>query len=370
MKIAINAADLDHRRIDGTRIYIQNVLNNFGLLDSEDQFLIYHKGEFNPELKFAVFDNYKIKKLPFPFWWTQTRFACEIFREKPEVLWMPMHSLPFLRPRKTKTIVTIHDLAFKFFPHFFPKKDLRRLNYFTDYAVRKADKLIAVSQATKNDLLKIYPDIKEEKIRVIYHGYDKDLFNSDRRDDEIKSTVRKYGIPDAKYIICVGAIQPRKNIKLLADAFETLQKEEEFKSYKLVIAGNPGWLFEPLLKKIRSNPHIICTGHFETKDLPNLLKGSEIFVMPSLYEGFGLPLLEAMACGVPAVAADNSSLRELIEDKNLLFKGNNVIELSNKLKEILKNGILKSALAEKGLKRANDFSWKKCAEETLDWLIS
>ena len=144
MRIAINAADLDHQRIDGTRIYIWNMLKNFGPdADDRDQFLIYHKSEFNPELAFPIFENYKIKKLPFPFWWTQTRFGWEIFREKPDVLWMPMHSLPYLRSKKTKTVVTIHDLAFKIFAQFFPKKDLRRLNWFTDYAVRHADKLIA-----------------------------------------------------------------------------------------------------------------------------------------------------------------------------------------------------------------------------------
>lgn len=370
MRIAINAADLDHKRIDGTRIYIQNLLNNFGLLDNEDQFLIYHKGEFNPELKFTAFNNYKIKKMPFPFGWTQTRFACEIFHEKPEILWMPMHSLPYLRSKKTKSIVTIHDLAFKFFPQFFPKKDLRRLNHFTDYAVNNADKLIAVSNSTKSDLLKTYPKLKEEKIGVIYHGINTDLFNAEYNLAEIQETKKRYKIPGAKYIICVGAIQPRKNIELLVDAFEQLEKKEEFKSYKLLIAGSKGWLYEPILKKIDSSPDVIAIGHFKEKDLPNLLKGSEVLIMPSLYEGFGLPLIEAMACGVPALAANNSSLKELIADDKLLFKGHNASEIAYKLAEIIKNIEIKKTLIEKGLEKAKLFSWEKCASETLEWLKS
>ena len=254
MRIAINAADLDHSRIDGTRIYIQNLLKNFGLEDTRDRFLIYHKNKFNPQLTFPKFENYEIIKKPFPFWWTQTRFAWEMLRTKPEMLFMPMHSLPFLRSKKTKTVVTIHDLAFKFFPDHFPKKDLRRLNFFTDYAVKNADKLIAISNSTKNDLLKIYPYISADKIRVIYHGYDKKLFNSDISENQIKKINTKYKIPaspaggpDTKYIIFVGTIQPRKNIETLIEAFEVLRRQEEYKNLGLVIAGCSGWLAENIV---------------------------------------------------------------------------------------------------------------------------
>lgn len=122
MRIAINAADLDHSRIDGTRIYIQNLLKNFGLEDTRDRFLIYHKKKFNPDLEFPKFGNYEIIRRPFPFWWTQTCFALEMLRTKPDILFMPMHSLPFVRSKDTRTIITIHDLAFKFFPIIFQRR--------------------------------------------------------------------------------------------------------------------------------------------------------------------------------------------------------------------------------------------------------
>jgi len=367
MRIAINAADLDHSRIDGTRIYIQNMLKNFGSeADERDQFLIYHKSEFNPELSFPIYKNYKIIKTPFPFWWTQTRFAREIFHEKPDVLWMPMHSLPYLRSRKTKTVVTIHDLAFKFFPQFFPKKDLRRLNWFTDYAVRRADKLIAVSNSTKNDLLKFYPGLREEKIKVIYHGYDKEMFNDDIALDQIKKINTKYKIPDTRYIIYVGAIQPRKNIETLIDAFENIKKD--FPDLKLAIAGDLGWHYGPILEKIKSTEGVLFLGKFKTKDLPALLKGAEVFVLPSLYEGFGLPAVEAMACGAPVVAADNSSLGEILGGAGVFYKPNNAIELAKALRQVLENATLQNQLKEKGLERVKQFSWEKCARETLEWL--
>jgi len=381
MKIAINAADLDHQRIDGTRIYIQSLLKNFGSLDKESQFLIYHKGEFNPELAFPVFENYMIRKLPFPFWWTQTRFAWEIFREKPDALWMPMHSLPRLRSKKTKTFVTIHDLAFKFFPQFFPKRDLRRLNFFTDYAVKNADRLIAVSNSTKNDLLKIYPNLREEKIKVIYHGYDKELFNKNTSPDEIKKINSKFKmatpplLPEAKayqnskFILYVGAIQPRKNIETLVEAYKIVKKENGLGDLKLVIAGDLGWLYEPILKKIKSTEGVIYAGRFKTEDLPALLRGAQVFVLPSLYEGFGLPVLEAMACGTPVIVADNSSIAEVAGEAGLLFDAYSSQNLAGSLKKILENDKLRYDLRKKGLERVKSFSWEKCARETLEWLI-
>jgi len=368
MRIAVNAADLDHPRIDGTRIYIQNLLKNFGLQDKEDRFLIYHKNTFNPQLTFPTFENYKIIKKPFPLWWTQTRFAWEIFREKPDALWMPMHSLPFLRAKKTKTVVTIHDLAFKIFPHFFPKKDLRRLNFFTDYAARNADRLIAISNSTKSDLLKFYPEINEEKIKVIYHGYDKALFNENISQDEIKKTNSKFKIQNSKFILYVGALQPRKNLAILVDAFESLGRLEAYKDIGLVIAGDLGWMYEDLLKRIKSNPKIVATGKFETKDLPALLGGAEVFVLPSFYEGFGMPVLEAMACGTPVIAARNSSLTEIAGNAGIFFNAYKWEELAETLKKVLESDKLQDALRKKGLARAADFSWEKCASETLKWI--
>ena len=370
MRIAINAADLDHPRIDGTRIYIQNLLKNFGLLDKKDSFFIYHKKNFNPQLEFPVFENYEIRKCPFPFWWTQTRFAWEIFRAKPDILFMPMHSLPHLRSPKTKTVVTIHDLAFKFFPDHFPKKDLRRLNFFTDYAVKNADKLIAISNSTKNDILKIYPKISEEKIKVIYHGYDKELFNENITKDQIKKTNTRYQIPDTRYLIFVGTIQPRKNIETLLEAFSVVRKNESRKDLRLVIAGSPGWLSDEIIKKIKKTPGAIMTGKFETEDLPCLIAGADAFVLPSLYEGFGLPALEAMACGTPVIAANNSGLAEIVQSAGLLFDARSSGKLAELLLEVLENDKLRNDLREKELERAKNFSWQECAEETLEWLTS
>jgi len=137
----------------------------------------------------------------------------------------------------------------------------------------------------------------------------------------------------------------------------------------LVIAGDLGWFHESIVKKINESESVILTGKFETKDLPGLLAGAEAFILPSLYEGFGMTALEAMACGVPVIAADNSSLSEIIGENGLLFDENDSQDLERVLRELLKNNKLKDDLKNKGLARAAEFSWKKCAQETLDWLI-
>lgn len=368
MRIAINAADLDCPRVDGSRIYIQNLLKNFGLLNKEDQFLIYHRDEFNPELAFPIWENYEVIQKPFPFWWTQTRFSWEIFKTKPDRLWMPMHSLPYLCSKKTKTVVTIHDLAFKFFPQFFPREDLRRLNWFTDYAVQHADKLIAVSNSTKNDLLRVYPSLREEKVKVIYHGYDKELFNENISEEQIKETNIRCQVPDTEYIIYVGALQPRKNIGTLISAYEIIKKD--FPALKLVIAGDLGWLYESILTKMEAVEGVLYLGKFKTKNLPFFLRGAQVFVLPSLYEGFGLPVLEAMACAIPVVAADNSSLSEIVGEAGILYKPNNAEALASALRKVLESPALQNQLKKKGLERAKCFSWEKCARETLEWLKS
>ncbi|GAH06744.1 unnamed protein product, partial [marine sediment metagenome] len=138
MKIAIQAADLDNDRIDGTRVYILNMLRHFGKNYPDDIFNIYHRKDFNPELVPPNFSNYSIKKIDFPFNWTQTRFALELMKDKPDALWMPMHNIPLLKKKSLKTTVTIHDLAFKYFPQYYPKNDLRKLNALLSLAVKKS----------------------------------------------------------------------------------------------------------------------------------------------------------------------------------------------------------------------------------------
>ncbi|HPN96935.1 MAG TPA: glycosyltransferase family 1 protein [Candidatus Moranbacteria bacterium] len=368
MRIAVQAADLDSSRIDGTRVYILNLLKEFGRLDDSSQFLIYHKNTFNPELVPPDYKNYKIIKKDFPFLWTQTRFSWEIIKDNPDVLWMPMQALPMIRKKKLKTVITVHDLAFKYFPRFFPAKDLRRLNFYGDYAIGNANKIIAISQSTKDDILKFYPAVGEDKIKVISHGFDRAVYEKPRNMEKEAEVKKKYKI-EGNYLIYIGAIQPRKNLEKLVEAFDLVK--EVFSDLKLVLAGEKAWLSEGVFEKIRKSPHkkdIICPGQVNFEDSGHLLRGALVFVFPSLYEGFGIPVLEAFASRVPVICSKNSSLPEVGGEAAVYFEDNDAKDLAEKIKEVMNDENLKQAHIAKGLEQIKKFSWEKCAQETLKYL--
>lgn len=372
MRIAIQAADLDAPRIDGTRVYIYNLLKYFGSLDAKSEFFVYHKKEFNPELVPPEFPNYKIKKINFPALWTQARFAWELRKDKPDVLWMPMHNIPLVRSKKMKTFVTVHDLAYKYFPDYFPKKDLLKLNLLGDLAIKNADKLVAISESTKRDILKFYPTVREENIRVIHHGFDTNLFGGGSVSANI---LDNYQLQSKKYVLYNGAIQPRKNLERLIEAFEILKKEEDvrMKNLKLAIVGEKAWLSDGILKKAENSQfreHIVMPGKVKFEDLAELMKNAAVYVFPSLYEGFGIPILEAMASGVPVVAADNSSLKEVGGGAAEYFDAYNANEMAEKIKRVLADDKLKQRMIAGGAEQAKKFSWEKCAQETLEYLKS
>jgi glycosyltransferase involved in cell wall biosynthesis len=376
MRIAIQAADLDHPRIDGTRVYILSLLRRFGTLSPQDEFIIYHKNNFNPELVPPDFANYLVKKIKSPMLWTQTRLAYELSKDKPDVLWMPMHNLPIinkaLKNRKTdkpKIIVTIHDLAFKIFPDHFPKKDLMKLNLLTGLAVKYADKIITISESSKKDILKFYPRTKAEKIKVIYHGFDAELFSAPRNINQEKELKRRLGIED-EYILYTGAIQPRKNLETLIRAYEICKKRTPSR-LKLVLAGEKAWMWENIEKLAQSRSFsgdIIMPGKLKFCDLGPLMRGASLYAYPSLYEGFGITILEAMASSVPVICSHNSSLPEVGSEAVLYFSDNNAEDLALKIEKVLGDEKLRRDLVAKGREQIKKFSWDQCARETLEFI--
>jgi len=369
LKIALPVTELEQERIDGTRVYLNKMLYYFGRIDKDNQFFIYHKNKFNPTLQPPSYSNYFIENLgKFPFW-TQTKFAGAIFRERPDVVWLPLHNLPRWRRPQAKYVVTIHDLAFKLFPESFPRRDLRKLNWQTDYAVQHSDKIIAVSKATKNDLLKFYPQLTADKIAVIPHGIQVEDWQKKINSKEIDKTLQKYNLNGQEYLIHLGAIQPRKNLEFLIGVFEELKKDGF--AGKLVLAGGDGWKYEGIKKRVTESDFsadIIFTGNVPFSEARTLLRQAQVFVFPSLYEGFGLPGLEALASGVPVVSARNSSLPEVLGDCALYFNAENQKECLRQIQKVLSDKKLRQKLISQGLRRVQKFSWEKTARLTLNVL--
>lgn len=367
MKIAIDASELANRREDGTQIYLHNALKYISETDQKNQYFLYYQD--NPK-KLIKADNFQHIVKPWPIYWTQSRLPFLLFKEKPDILFMPIQTLPFLMPASLKTVVTIHDLAFLMYPETFPTIDRLKHRLFAWHAIKRADKIITISESTKKDIIRFY-NVKPEKIQIVYHGYDAYIFRPFQNEKDcaiIEQVKTKYRITKP-YILYVGALQPRKNILGLIKAFEILGKTD----YQLVVAGGKAWLYDELFNYVKQSPlreNIIFTGRFETEELPALLWGSEVFVYPSFYEGFGLPVIEAMACGTPVVTSNTSSLPEVAGDAAVLINPDKPEEIKEAVKKILEDKVWKEKLIQDGFANVARFSWKKCARETLSVFAS
>ncbi|MEP7162569.1 MAG: glycosyltransferase family 1 protein [Candidatus Moraniibacteriota bacterium] len=369
MSIAIQASDLDHERIDGTRVYLSMLLKRFGSLAPDENFTLYHQRGFNPALAPPAFSNYAERIIPFPLAWMQTRFALEMFRERPKKIFLPIQAAPYFLPTGTEVTVTVHDLAFKIYPETFPKTHVIKLNLFLDWAVARANKIIAVSESTKRDLLRFFPKVLESKIRVISHGFDADLFGTRLAESELSEKLKNHKLDPQRYCLSVGALQPRKNLSRLIEAF-TLAKEKA-PDMKLVLAGERAWLSDAIFatwEKSAFKDDIIFTGQVSFEELRALYQGARFFVFPSLYEGFGIPILEAFASGVPVLAASNSSLPEVAGDAALYCDAKSVSSIAENMGRLWNEEALRMRLVEKGRKQMGKFSWDLCARETLSFI--
>jgi glycosyltransferase involved in cell wall biosynthesis len=369
-RIVVQARDLDHNRIDGTRVYLKQLLDRFGALQKEVSFDIYHKDAFNKELTPKVFPNYSFFTLPGRFVWMQTSFALAMLRKKPEKVFLPLQAAPLFFPSKTELTVTIHDLAFRFYPSTFPWWTRWKLRIFLRILLWRAKKIICVSHATKRDLLHFFPHLLEKRIRVVHHGFDDSFFNTKSDPEATERLLKVYGAVSGKYLLYVGALQPRKNINRIIEAFEKVKKE--YPDYKLVLAGEPAWLAETILNRVASSPYaedIILTGGISFESVRALYQRASLFLFPSLYEGFGLPILEAFASGVPVLVSENSSLREVAGDGAWYCDAFSADDIAKQIQCVLGNENLRTKLMQRSQEQLRKFSWDKAAEETLDFIL-
>jgi glycosyltransferase involved in cell wall biosynthesis len=275
------------------------------------------------------------------------------------------HSTSLIMPplRKAKGVLTIYDLTFMLFPEYHGKgmqaitRDIRKY-------VSRSDCVIAISEHTKRDIME-HLQVPEERVRVTMLAAD-ERYRPVNDPEAITTAKSKFGI-DGDYILYTGTLEPRKNIPALIRAYAQLRHEAKI-THRLVLAGKKGWLYDEILESVRTlglEKDVIFTGYVADEDMLYLYNGAELFVYPSFYEGFGLPPLEAMACGCPVVTSNTSSLPEVMGDAGLMVDPNRPEELAEAMWRILDNGELRSELRAKGLQRAAEFSWQRCAEETL-----
>jgi glycosyltransferase involved in cell wall biosynthesis len=276
-----------------------------------------------------------------------------------------LHSPDFIPPfrRSCKSVITIHDLNFLLYPHFLTPESARYYSQI-DQAVRNCDHIIAVSESTKRDIIRL-TGAAEHKISVVYeaaHPMYRPL-----NDQALCQKVKSHFGSDLDYILFVSTIEPRKNVPTLLMAFKQLLDSYR-PAVNLVLGGEKGWLFDEvfaLVEKLGLGGRVRFVGKVTPEDLLGLYNAAKLLVHPAFYEGFGLPPLEAMACGTPVVVSNTSSLPEVVGDAALLVDPSDVDGLTVAMWRMLSDETLRRQMIAKGLKRARLFSWRKAAAETL-----
>lgn len=332
------------------------------------KFVVYLKDEPRSELP-PESENWKYRVIKPGKLWTQWRLPLDLFLHKPrpDVFFSPTHYAPRFSP--VPTVVSVMDLSYLYFPEMFNKSDLLQLRSWTEYSVKKATKVLTISNSSKDDIIKEYR-VGKDRVVVTHLGI-KESVTLTPHIYSMNTLKAKYDLSD-NYILFVGTLQPRKNIVRLIKAFAKVSKEEKApEDLQLVVVGRKGWLYEEILetpKELGIEKSVKFLENVQDDELPLFYKNALCFVLPSLYEGFGLPVLEAMQQGCPVITSNISSLPEAGGDAALYVDPEDVDDIAKKITQLVSSEKLRKEMIEKGKEQVKKFSWEKTARETLDVL--
>lgn len=349
----------------GSSIVAFNLIKSFEKIDKENEYTILLPSQpmkdFPKERKGW---NYKILK-PNRLW---TRIALPLAlytsKEKPNLIFSPTHYIPRFSP--VKRVVTIFDLSFLHFPEMFLENDLWKLSNWTKFSAKSADHIITISNFSKKDIISQY-GVSKEKITVAYPGFNKDLFRTVDDSKKRHKVIVKYGIEDS-FLIYIGTIQPRKNLIRLFEAVVRIDNLKLLVVGKTTGQGEQGWMYEDIIeapKKLGIEDRVIFAGFVPSDDLPYLIRGAKAFIQPSLWEGFGIPVVESMACGIPVLVSNTSSLPEVIGEAGLTFDPYSVNQIEQAIRTIVSDKKLRQKYASLASKQAQKYSWEKMARTVL-----
>ena len=378
----------------GTENYSYQLLSYLAKIDHQNQYLVYLRPGTQGDALRGWPQNFKFITIPSPRLWTQFGLAKQTFLDRDlDILFVPSHTLPLIRCPGLKTVVTVHDLGAEYLPQTHQIKQRLYLKFMTDYQIKSATHLIAVSQATKDDLIKKV-GVPAEKISVVYEGYNEKLFRP-AKTDTLNTILKQFELKPQEYFLFVGTIQPRKNLERLIKAYSEVfvgdgkwgaplsarnetrtsngaaSRQDPQKQPKLVLAGSKGWLSEEIYvlpKKLGIETSVKFLGYVPDEKLPALYTGAKAFLFPSLFEGFGLPILEAFACKCPVLTSNISSMPEVAGDATLLINPYSEEEITQGIERLATDEKLRNRLVKEGQKQLKKFSWEKAASQTLEVL--
>lgn len=359
-----------HIGIDGNEANIENkvgigqfafqLLTHLQKTDKKNRYTIYLSSAPNKDLPLET-KNWKYKVIGPRKFWTQWRLPLELYitPSKPDIFFSPSHYSPRFSP--IPTVCSIMDLYYFHFPNEFTKKDFHQLKNWTAYSVKKAIHIITISNFTKKEIQKYY-QIRANKITVAHLAADKPILQGNSLGILKKFKIKK------PYFLCLGTLKPNKNISLLIKSFSQFLKTNN--KHRLVIAGKKGWLYHDIFRTVQNlklQDKVIFTGFITETEKWSLLKNARVFLMPSLYEGFGIPILEAMSVGTPVICSNTSSLPEVAGESALTINPKSEKELTRTMIKITDPKIHQK-YRRLGFQQAQKFSWIKTAQTVLKTL--
>jgi len=366
MKIGIDASRYNLNSGTGIELYSTKIIH--GLVE----YFKHHKEHslvFYTPKKLTLYktQNIKHRVIPMKRFWTKIRLSLEMLLHKPDVLFVPSHMFPRFAPKKS--YIMIHDVAFMHMKKAYSHIHYRHLKSGTKYAVKKAKKILVPSEATKKDLMKFFK-CPEEKIAVIYHGCD---FTQKTLQPKFESEVfEQMGLKRKdSFFLFVGRIEAKKNIERVIEAF--MKFSENFPNWKLILAGKRGQGFNKILnkaEKLNAFEKVIMPGYVTENEKHVLLKYCNAFVFPSLYEGFGFPILEAFVYGKPVITSQKASAPEVAGDAAIYVDPTDAKSIQDAMRKIVSDPNLKVELIEKEKARLAKFKWEDSIKKTIEILIS
>ncbi|HOV97486.1 MAG TPA: glycosyltransferase family 1 protein [bacterium] len=369
MKIGLNGQKILDKNPAGPEIFTINLFENLAKIDLKNEYFIYTTRKPEKDLENKIKqgnEKFHFKEIEYRKLWTQYGLAKELIKNPVDVFFTAIHSIPMIRSSKTKFVVMIHGLEYQYtsgyknpLNKFFIERPIR-------YAIKHSDKIITPSLATKKEILKRNWNVEEEKIEVVYEGVSEEFYP--KSEEEIDKIRKKYEIGKNPYLLFVSTIQPRKNIPNMIRAFsQFISENKDMKNTLLLIIGKKGWDYEESLEapqKYGVEKNVKFLGRIPEEDLPILYSGAKGYINVSFEEGFGLPLLESMACGIPSVVSNIPAHKEVGDYLPIYVDPNNIENIKDGIFEIMTRSFDKKEFIE----RSKNFSWKNTAEKTLEVL--
>ncbi|MDO8513420.1 MAG: glycosyltransferase family 1 protein [bacterium] len=359
MLIGIDASRALRPIKTGTEWYSIEIIRHLVKLDQKNNYILYsNKPPEAPLLDLP--NNVSWRVMPFTKGWTLVRLSWEMLTKSPDILFIPAHTLPLFTPKKS--VVMVHDLGFIHNPKLYPARQKIYHKFVINYVKNHATHIITPTKFTKQDLIQTF-NIPSTKITPIWHGYDKNLYRP-------RPNTGHASAQYSPYIFYIGRLETKKNIVNLIKAFILFRAQNPTQTTKLVLAGKPSHGYDKIKEEIKTagslQQDIIELGYLSEDQVPIYMSNAELFAFPTSFEGFGMPIIQAMACGCPVLASNNTCIPEITGNAAILINPDNPQGIADGMTEILTEKKTQNDLIEKGLKQAEKFSWENSAQKTLE----